>query len=324
MELMSSDATATVPTARSLELPISAYTSGGTKLESADRERSRTLAYTSKQCMAPGNDESEPGRTESAVRAVFVFRSNGRRSRRLTESEHGRQVGELGVADALRDGEAGDGDAGDEVGLEGGQRVGRRPLEEREEVAQRGHGPPPGPALPHHPAERVVREEGLLEVPAERVQERPRRRHRHPHRPRAVRIRAAAHGAGFFVCCCCCARGSSSIASSSSSSLARALVRLDSAAERLALRQVPVSCCVSVTGGGGVSARRSVRLYIGGWALEEATTGKWRLGSGGRVGVGAGRGPGRMPRHLLERACPATVSYAWALVAAGPRSSASR
>jgi len=33
MELMSSDATATVPTARSLELPISAYTSGGTKLE---------------------------------------------------------------------------------------------------------------------------------------------------------------------------------------------------------------------------------------------------------------------------------------------------
>jgi hypothetical protein len=35
MEPMSSDATATVPTARSLELPISAYTSGGTKLESA-------------------------------------------------------------------------------------------------------------------------------------------------------------------------------------------------------------------------------------------------------------------------------------------------
>jgi len=33
MEPMSSDATATVPTARSLELPISAYTSGGTKLE---------------------------------------------------------------------------------------------------------------------------------------------------------------------------------------------------------------------------------------------------------------------------------------------------
>jgi hypothetical protein len=116
----------------------------------------------------------------------------------LTEPEDGRQVGELGVADALRDGEAGDGDAGDEVGLEGAQRVRRRPLEEREEVAQRGQRPPRGPALPHHGAERVVREEGLLEVRPESVQERPRRRHRHPRprrRPSAVRLRAAAaHG----------------------------------------------------------------------------------------------------------------------------------
>lgn len=35
MEPSSSDATATVPTAKSFELPIMAYTSGGIKLESA-------------------------------------------------------------------------------------------------------------------------------------------------------------------------------------------------------------------------------------------------------------------------------------------------
>ena len=79
----------------------------------------------------------------------------------LTESEDGREVGELGVADALRDGEAGNGDAGDEVRLEGAQRVGRRPLQDREEVAERRHRAPSGPVLPHHRAERVVGEEGL-------------------------------------------------------------------------------------------------------------------------------------------------------------------
>lgn len=51
-----------------------------------------------------------------------------------TEAENRRQVGELGVADALRDGEAGDGDAGDEIGLEEVQRVTRRPLKDGEHI----------------------------------------------------------------------------------------------------------------------------------------------------------------------------------------------
>lgn len=40
MDATSSDATATVPTAKSFELPIIAYTSGGTKLESANKHSS--------------------------------------------------------------------------------------------------------------------------------------------------------------------------------------------------------------------------------------------------------------------------------------------
>lgn len=130
-----------------------------------------------------------------------------RRHEARIEAKDGGQVGELGVADALRDGEAGDGDAGDEVRLEGAEPVGRDPFQEREEVAERGHGAPAEAALPDHGPERVVGEEGLLEVRPERVQERPRLRHRHPRRrphrlPGAaavdvlllVLLRAAAHG----------------------------------------------------------------------------------------------------------------------------------
>jgi hypothetical protein len=126
-----------------------------------------------------------------------------RQGRERTKSDDGREVGEARVADALRDGEAGNGDAGDEVGLEGAERVGGRPLQEREEVPERSRRAPPGAALPHHGPERVVREEGLLEVGAERVQERARLRQRHPQvgpliasvLPAGCRLgRVAAHG----------------------------------------------------------------------------------------------------------------------------------
>lgn len=41
---MRSDATATVPTAKSLELPITAYTKAGTKLESAIKKETTLIA----------------------------------------------------------------------------------------------------------------------------------------------------------------------------------------------------------------------------------------------------------------------------------------
>ncbi|BAS82416.1 Os03g0161302, partial [Oryza sativa Japonica Group] len=111
-------------------------------------------------------------------------RVHQRRHEARIEAEDGREVGELGVADALGDGEAGNGDAGDEVGLEGAEGVRRRPLHEREHVPERRRRAPPAPALPPHHPERVVRQECLLHVPPQRLQERLRRRHRHPRRPR--------------------------------------------------------------------------------------------------------------------------------------------
>ena len=56
---MRRDATATVPTARSLELPIKAYTSGGTKLESSRRNgRWKIRWYKEKNKMDDDNKDS--------------------------------------------------------------------------------------------------------------------------------------------------------------------------------------------------------------------------------------------------------------------------
>ena len=96
-----------------------------------------------------------------------------------TESDDGREVGESRVADALRDGEAGDGDAGEEVVLELVEAVVRRPLERRHEVLERA----PGPGLGREraeAAERVVGEEGLREARPQRLHEGPSRREVHP------------------------------------------------------------------------------------------------------------------------------------------------
>lgn len=52
----------------------------------------------------------------------------------LTKSDDGRDAGEIGIADALRDGQTGDGDTGDEVGFEEVEGVARSPFEEGDEV----------------------------------------------------------------------------------------------------------------------------------------------------------------------------------------------
>ncbi|BAT10884.1 Os10g0420332, partial [Oryza sativa Japonica Group] len=112
--------------------------------------------------------------------------------RHEARAHDGREVAELGVADALRHGEAGDGDAGDDVGPERGERVRRQPLQEREHVPERGEGAPPA-ALPRHRPERVVGEERLHQVAPDRPQQRLRRRHWHPRRRRSRRRRGVDH-----------------------------------------------------------------------------------------------------------------------------------
>lgn len=79
---------------------------------------------------------------------------------RLTEADDGRDIGELGVADALGDGEAGDRDAGEEVVPEQFQVVLREPFEDRDEVLQRLlEG-----LLPLELPEGVVGEQGFLDM----------------------------------------------------------------------------------------------------------------------------------------------------------------
>ncbi|KAG6504228.1 hypothetical protein ZIOFF_036559 [Zingiber officinale] len=141
-----------------------AYTSGGTKLESFST--------------AARNQLTNPSKTNK--------RWNFYKGRVITEAEDGREVGELGVADALGDGEAGNGDAGDEVRLEEGEGVGGSPVKDGEEVLDAEHEFPPRRLVAELP-ERVVREERLLQVRPEGVQERPHRRNRHT--PRELRHR---------------------------------------------------------------------------------------------------------------------------------------
>lgn len=78
----------------------------------------------------------------------------------------------------LRDGEAGNGEAGDDVGAEEAEAVVGAPMEDGEEVLQREHQPPRG-RLVLELVERVVGEEHLRQPLPQRLRRRPPLRHRH-------------------------------------------------------------------------------------------------------------------------------------------------
>lgn len=101
-------------------------------------------------------------RTVSAERALALSVADfGSLERSLTQADDRGDVCELGVADALGDGEAGDRDASEEVVLEQLQAVLRKPVKYRDEVLERL---PEGPlAVPESP-EGVVGEQGFLGV----------------------------------------------------------------------------------------------------------------------------------------------------------------
>nr|GLL43677.1 Os06g0143750 [Ipomoea trifida] len=83
-----------------------------------------------------------------------------------------------GVAYPLRDGEAGDGDSGDHVGLEGLESVARGPLEYGDEVLHPQHQFP-GERLVLELPEWVVGEEGFFHGGFHHLVERLRRRRLH-------------------------------------------------------------------------------------------------------------------------------------------------
>lgn len=90
----------------------------------------------------------------------------------ITEANDGRKVGEAGVADALGDGDAGDGDTGEEIEPELGKRVPGRPFEYGNKILE---------VAPRHRARRlaleiaegIVRQERLFQAVPERREERP-------------------------------------------------------------------------------------------------------------------------------------------------------
>ena len=92
---------------------------------------------------------------------ALATQSNVRRVR--TKADDGREVGKAGVADALRDGEASNGDACEEVVLELDEAVARGPVQHWDEVLERA---PRMPGREQHadPTERVVGEERLGQV----------------------------------------------------------------------------------------------------------------------------------------------------------------
>lgn len=63
-----------------------------------------------------------------------INKGKGKKEKRFTEASDGRNVGEFSVANALRDGEAGDGEAGEEVGEEEAKIVSGKPFEDGDEV----------------------------------------------------------------------------------------------------------------------------------------------------------------------------------------------
>ena len=83
----------------------------------------------------------------------------------LTKANDGGDGGKIGIADALRDGQTGDGDAGNEVSFEEIEGVTRSPLEEGNEVfkPEKNLG---SYGLVFELFERVIGEEGFFEVGA--------------------------------------------------------------------------------------------------------------------------------------------------------------
>lgn len=81
----------------------------------------------------------------------------------LTKSDDGRDTGEIGIADTLRDGQTGDGDTSDEVGFEEVESVTRSPIKKGDEVfkPEKDLG---GQRLVFELFERVIGEEGFFEI----------------------------------------------------------------------------------------------------------------------------------------------------------------
>lgn len=96
----------------------------------------------------------------------------------LTEAKNRRQVCQLGVADSLGDGEAGDGDPGDEIGLEELESVARAPLKDGQDILESEDEFSGGWLVLELP-QRVVREESLLHGVLESRNERLWRGNRH-------------------------------------------------------------------------------------------------------------------------------------------------
>lgn len=81
----------------------------------------------------------------------------------LTKANNGRKIGKLGIANALRDGEAGDGEARYKVGNEEAQCVIWEPLEDGDVVLDPFNNPPRPVLLLLDLPERIIREERLLQ-----------------------------------------------------------------------------------------------------------------------------------------------------------------
>lgn len=91
-----------------------------------------------------------------------------------TQPENRREIGEFGVADPLRDGEAGYGDAGNEVGLQELEGVARTPFENGKKVLKSQYDFPRS-RLVLELTEWIVGEECLFQRRLERFRERLRR-----------------------------------------------------------------------------------------------------------------------------------------------------
>lgn len=111
------EAIETGPTARSLELPSTVYTRGGTKLESVYiRVCVCVFAYQKSVCLN---------------RLVLT---NTKDRKILTETNYWRKIGKLGITDTLRNGQAGNGEARYDIRFEELEAVIRAPFKDREYV----------------------------------------------------------------------------------------------------------------------------------------------------------------------------------------------
>lgn len=84
----------------------------------------------------------------------------------LTQADDGRNLGELSIADPLRNGEAGDGDPSKKIIPKEPKTVGGQPFQGWNEVLEGFNGPPlRGFVL--ELMEGIIRKEGLLEIRSE-------------------------------------------------------------------------------------------------------------------------------------------------------------